>query len=68
MKIKTFTLDGAFDEGLVGLISDGKSCTSADFISAINSGEKLSSMPTTRADKLFLMTNRPSTRSLRAMH
>ena len=41
MKIKTFTLEGAFDEGLVGLISNGKSCTSDDFISAINSGEKV---------------------------
>lgn len=39
--MKTFTLEGAFDEGLVGLISNGKSCTSDDFISAINSGEKV---------------------------
>lgn len=41
MKIKTFTLEGAFDEGLVGLICNGESCTSDDFISAINSGEKV---------------------------
>lgn len=41
MEFKTFTLEGAFDEGLVGLISDGKPCTSDDFISAINSGEKV---------------------------
>ena len=41
MEFKTFTLEGAFDEGLVGLISDGKSCTSDDFISAINSGERV---------------------------
>ena len=41
MEIKTFTLEGAFDEGLVGLISNGESCTSDDFISAINSGEKV---------------------------
>ena len=41
MEIKTFTLEGAFDEGLVGLISNDKPCTSDDFISAINSGEKV---------------------------
>ena len=41
MELKTFTLEGAFDEGLVGLISNGEPCTSDDFISAINSGEKV---------------------------
>lgn len=41
MELKTFTLEGAFDEGLVGLISNGKSCISDDFISAIISGEKV---------------------------
>ena len=41
MEFKTFTLEGAFDEGLVGLVCDGKFATSADFISAISSGEKV---------------------------
>ena len=41
MEFKTFTLEGAFDEGLVGLISNDKPCTSYYFISAINSGEKV---------------------------
>lgn len=41
VEVETFTLEGAFDEGLVGLVRNGKPATNADFITALKSGNKV---------------------------